>query len=522
MDKPQNIFLPTLYAGHPALISWDTVDDVEGYSLERSVNDGPFQWAGTSSVESFRDVVPANATTVTYRVQAFNTTNRTWDQLDDTDRDWDTLDALDWTWFSEWSEFTVSDMALPIQVRLNVPTLHAGYIAQISWTGIQEATGYLLERKLNTDTEFKQIYSGSNNQFTDIIPESSRTIAYRISWYVDRNITWDEFDDADHDWDHLDSLDWRWHIYDSLFTTAGPFEVIPNRTPVISGQDSDLGTRYRGFSVTFSVTDPDPANTIHIVARLNGAVLFNMPNAQQGATYTANITDAQIFAMADQSRHSVTITATDNKGLVATRTYTFTAVEDLVTTAVFYVLRNGVSVAKLGNVWEWTDYLEVGTHRYVVRGVDRYGNFSDSNEVTVTITLKYGTLALVSSAGNYIELIMRRNERPRIGRNYNNNYTETWYEGRAFPIYEYSGQKRNVYPISFTTLTLQEQSALFGIVSSAQPLIYRDQYNNRVIGVAPDLTSDHQGRLPNQAFNAIIDFDITINQSDFNEVIEYD
>lgn len=407
-------------------------------------------------------------------------------------------------------------------LQLIIPTLHAGNTAIISWSIVEGANAYQLDRSLNDGPDFIPIYSGAEASFIDFVPEDAFAASYRVQAAAEREKIWDAIDALDLSWDELDALDWAWFSDYSEFTVAETREVIPNRPPVISGQDSDLGVRYRSFDITFSATDPDPDNTVDIIVRLDSEVIFSMPSAQQGANYIATITDAQIFAMEDQSRHSVIITATDNKGASSIRTFTFTAVEDLVTTAVYYVLRDGQPIARLGSIEQWIDYMEVGTHRYVIRGVDRYGNFSDSNEVILTISVNHATLALTSAPAEYISLIVRRNERPSVEQNYNVIFTETRYEGREFPVYEYSGQKGNAKPIAFTTLTLQEQQALLSLISQSRVFVYRDLYNSRIIGIIPNLTNDFQGRFPQQVHNAIIDFSLTINQCDFSEVIAYD
>lgn len=407
-------------------------------------------------------------------------------------------------------------------LNLSVPTLHAGNVALISWSAVEGATSYQLDRRLDIDADFVPIYGGVNNFFEDALPIAATTAAYRVQASATVYKTWDDLDYLDRSWDELDALDWTWAGDVSEFTVSENREVIPNRAPIISGQDGDLGYKFRGFDIVFSVTDPDPSSTVNIEVNLDDDIIFNMPNAQQGANYTVSITDAQIFAMEDQSSHIVIITATDNKGETANRILTFTAVEDLTVTALFYVIRDGRPVASLMNARQWTDYMEIGTHRYIVRGVDRYGNFSDSNEVIVTITLKHAVLALVSNPSNFINLIWRLDGKPTMGYNYSNNFNETWYEGREFPIYENSGQKSNSVSLAFSTLTLSDQRALFNMISPGESLIYRDQYEIRVVGVIVNFGNEFQGRYKNATHNALINFNLTLNQSDFNEVIEYD
>lgn len=406
--------------------------------------------------------------------------------------------------------------------NLTIPTLHAGNTALISWGEVEGATTYQLDRKLGSDMDFIAVFGGSNVSFTDFVPEAATTASYRVQAAIDNERTWDELDELERIWDVLDALDWQWLLDYSEFTVSETKEVIPNRPPVISGQDSDLGITFRGFDTVVSVTDPDPNNTVDILVKLDELIIFTMPSAQQGANYTITITDDQIFAMPDQSTHSILITATDNKGATATRTFTFTALEDLAATAAFYLLRDGKPVAKIGNARQWTDFMEIGTHRYVVRGVDRYGNFSDSNEVTVTISLNHAVLALVSNPSNFINLIWQLDGKPTMEYNYNINFNETWYEGRTFPVYENSGQKSNSVPLAFSTLTLSDQQALFRLISEGAAVVYRDQYESRVVGVIPNFGNEFQGRHKNATHNALINFNLTLNQSDFNEVIEYD
>lgn len=407
-------------------------------------------------------------------------------------------------------------------LNITIPILYADNTAPISWSSVEGATIYQLDRKTDIDFDFVKIYEGTETSFTDYIPLGVTTAVYQVMAASEWDYSWNESDELDQNWNSMDAADWAWFREYSNFTTSETKEVIPNRPPTISGQDTDMGIVTRGFIITFSVTDPDPNNTIDIIAGLDGALIFNMPNAQQGTNYEIPITDDQIFAMEDQSQHTITIAATDNKGAIATRIYTFTVLEDLLLTAVFYVLRDGAPVARLESVQEWTDYLEVGTHRYVIRGIDRYDNYSDSNEVLLTISMKYATIAAASAPDNYISLIMRRNERPQESHNYNVQYTETRFEGRQFPVYSCTGQRGSDMPLAYSTRTLQEQKALFSLIDYGEPLVFRDQYNNRIIGIVPDLGKSFQGRFFNQLFDAFVDFDIIINQCDYRETVDYD
>lgn len=405
---------------------------------------------------------------------------------------------------------------------LTIPVLYAGRVATISWSAVAGADLYYLGRKINNETQFTGIFSSPELSFGDFIPQNAETAAYSIQASGGNDQTWDELEAKGRNWDAWDALGWQWQIY-SPIAESGIQTVEPSSAPVISGQDMDLGEKYRGFTVSVSVTATDPSSTITLLAVLDSSVtLLDNPIAEQGAAYTISIPDSFILAQEDGSRHQIVITATDNNGETSTRILTFTALEDLAATATFYVLRDGIPVAKLTTERQWFEYLVVGTHRYMIRGIDKNDRVSDSNEITLTIIVSYATLALVSAPGDYAELIVRRGGRPGVTQNYSEQYTETRYEGREFPVYIHTGQRGNAMPLSFSTRILQEQSALLALIDRGEPMVYRDLYNSRVVGIVPGLDKEFQGRFLRHPFDAFIDFDITINQCDHSEEVEYD
>lgn len=381
---------------------------------------------------------------------------------------------------------------------------------------------YYLGRRINNETQFTRIFSGPELSFNDSIPQNAETAAYSIQASGENDQTWNELESRGRTWDEWDALEWQWQVL-SPIQESGVQTVMPSTAPVISGQDMDLGEKFRGFTLSVSVTATDPNSAISLLAVLDSSVvLMDHPGAEQGVEYTLSVPDSFILAQEDGSRHQIVITAADDDGETSSRIFTFTAAEDLEPTAVFYVLRDGIPVAKLKTERQWLDYIAVGTHRYMIRGIDRHDRVSDSNEITLTIAVRHATLALVSEPGEYAELVVRRGGRPQVAQNYSEQYTETRYEGREFPVYTYTGQRGNAMPLSFSTRTLREQSDLLALIDRGEPMVYRDLYDSRVIGVIPGLDKEFQGRFLRHPYDAFIDFDITINQCDHSEEVEYD
>lgn len=184
---------------------------------------------------------------------------------------------------------------------LNVPDeIFGGKTAVISWNAGLDVdgnlAGYELERSINGGA-YSQIYKGAALTYTDTITYGWNTIRYRVRSY--------------------DSSD----AYSSYLTGALK-TVINNRVPVISGSDGNLGVKTADFVQTYTVTDPDDGASVTVVEKIDG-VIHRTYSVVLGATNTLDITGVTWLRLLNGS-HTLTITATDNLGGVATRTYTLT------------------------------------------------------------------------------------------------------------------------------------------------------------------------------------------------------
>jgi hypothetical protein len=103
------------------------------------------------------------------------------------------------------------------------------------------------------------------------------------------------------------------------------FRVIWNRPPVISGANEDLGTIMVPPSKAYTVTEPE-GNPFTITEKINGNVIRSFEGVA-GREETVTIPHDLWIRLDLDTPHSLTVEATDSKGLTSTRTFTFTRKE---------------------------------------------------------------------------------------------------------------------------------------------------------------------------------------------------
>ena len=95
-----------------------------------------------------------------------------------------------------------------------------------------------------------------------------------------------------------------------------------NNAPLISGSDKDLGEKNTAFTVTYQVSDVDN-DIVNVVEKVNGKVIRNLNNASKNTDLYLNITQEQILSFEVGKTNTIEIEATDTKGGVSYRRYTF-------------------------------------------------------------------------------------------------------------------------------------------------------------------------------------------------------
>ena len=284
---PPSITIPaTAIAGGAATISWGASTGSTSYRLERNIN-GTTTWTQifNGATRSFTDTVPANATTVSWRVLAQNHFGA-----------------------GGWRTSAVRNVlrSPTVPPSITIPaTVLAGGAATISWQAAQDQNTppqtltYILERSINS-TNWTQVFHGAALNFTDAIPANATTAQWRV---IARNVSGI-------------SSGWRNSVVRNIIT---------NRPPTIDGNDDYLGEKPGAFTYDYIVTDPDPEDTITVTEQLNGA-LIRQYIAESGAEQTLSVSADQFVRLGNE-RHTLTITATDQWGASYTRTKTFSRAE---------------------------------------------------------------------------------------------------------------------------------------------------------------------------------------------------
>ncbi|MGG0797397.1 hypothetical protein ABE137_25975, partial [Brevibacillus laterosporus] len=112
------------------------------------------------------------------------------------------------------------------------------------------------------------------------------------------------------------------------------FRVVHNRPPVINGQNVDLGVLSAIPSKTYTVTEPE-GDAFTITEKINGKVIRTFAGTD-GKENTATIPFDTWLRLSLTAVHTLTIEATDSKGMTSTRSYTFRRSADKIA----FALRN--------------------------------------------------------------------------------------------------------------------------------------------------------------------------------------
>ena len=255
--------------------SSDAEKNLEGYIVERST-DGGNTWTqvfkGGGLKATF--LVPAGSETIMCRVKAYDS------------------DGLA-SGYRTSSQITVINNTAPTApASITVPnTVYGGQSIVVTWGAATDPDGdamtYALERQIDGG-DWAQIYTGPNLSFTDPITRGWTSLAYRVK-----------------------AIDSR--------SASGPYATSPTRTvnnnlapTVTCSQTSgtDLGLKNTGFSVDYSVTDPD-GDDVTVTEAIDGATQRTF-TATPGQTYTFMVT-GETFMKVLNGDHALTITASDGK-----------------------------------------------------------------------------------------------------------------------------------------------------------------------------------------------------------------
>lgn len=176
-------------------------------------------------------------------------------------------------------EYYYSDMqeiAPPVFLDMPIQAMQGNQIA-VSWSAVDGADGYILERKANTDADWTQVYSGANTSFEETVGTWT-SVQYRVKAGVSGTY--------------------------GDYTTSASVPVVSASAVVISGTDGDLGTLVN--DVTYTVSS-DGSTELTVVETINGTETRTF-TAVNGATNKIPVVDLPT------GYGTISITASTNPG----------------------------------------------------------------------------------------------------------------------------------------------------------------------------------------------------------------
>ena len=163
----------TINIGDTYTVTWTapSVSEVEGYELQRKVDDGDYITVYKGANLSYTDTAQSTWTKVQYRVAAYI--------------DGDVYSA---TWSgSDIRTIVGGTSTVPsMPETITVPALTAGESATISWAGVSNAAEYALQRSVD-GASYMTVYRGENTSYIDTVGSAWLTVQYRVCAYDSNN-----------------------------------------------------------------------------------------------------------------------------------------------------------------------------------------------------------------------------------------------------------------------------------------------------------------------------------------------
>ena len=282
-DQRTTVTSPTAASGltYPATITTSSVNiswtaatsnvpnyTVNQYEVSYSTNGGSgWTVAGTTAETSYSFDIPAGTTSILFRVRAKDSNNQ----------------------YGAYVTGTASQVLL--SPTLTVPQMvMQGQSTTISWSAVEGADSYTLQRKSSADADWTQVYSGANLSYTETVGTWT-SLQYRVQGV---------FDGTPGGW-----------------VTSGDIQIVAASALVISGTDGDLGTLTS--DVQYSISSDQTSPTIDVAVEVNGGEYASF-QATSGQTYKVGVLDLPT------GTGSIVITATttvSSSPVSVTRTWTY-------------------------------------------------------------------------------------------------------------------------------------------------------------------------------------------------------
>lgn len=185
---------------------------------------------------------------------------------------------------------------------------------------------------------------------------------------------------------------------------------------------------------------------------------------------------------------------------------------DLKGAAKGYLFRDGIPFTKA--VGTYIDYTAAGSHRYFLRAVSASDSFADSSSVYVTAYPRWSYLSPADDPKKQIPLRLKKDVGSTFDGNLEIQGTELFFQGRALPVYEYSGFESETFVGIFALTEWNDWEALKALARKRRALLYRDFRGNRFYCIISRLSSNQD------AFTT--EFTLELMRVDYIEQIDFD
>lgn len=118
-------------------------------------------------------------------------------------------------------------------------------------------------------------------------------------------------------------------------------------------------------------------------------------------------------------------------------------------------------------------------------------------------------------------MLVKLGERPLTERSSGIVFAENRYEGRRYPVFNITPGRSNELRLSYTARTLAERDNIAALIDSGDTLVYRDCYNSILYAIALSKDDTNRGRFSPVGDKAFVDFNVTLLQCDYHEVVSY-
>lgn len=224
---PTGLTYPNPITTSSVSLSWTAATSATSYPVNRyevsySTNGTSWAVAGTTASTSYSFSVTPGTTSITFRVRARDTNG-------------------------QWGGYmTGTASQVLLAPTLTVPQMvMQGQQATISWSAIEGADSYTLQRKSSADADWTQVYSGANLSYSETVGTWT-SVQYRVQAV---------FDGTSGGW-----------------AESAAIPVVSSSALVISGTDGDLGTVVNDIPYSIST---DTGNQITATITVNSAVIFS-------------------------------------------------------------------------------------------------------------------------------------------------------------------------------------------------------------------------------------------------------